>query len=97
MLNPYSLNATFGLAKIQEEYVLSCKKNSKLQQESSEPSILGLPKVNNFVEAKLKFLLNEYFLLKSKKERRKDYVTIEMKNRGLGISVRVLRYSFLKA
>ncbi|XP_075636505.1 uncharacterized protein LOC142608698 [Castanea sativa] len=29
MLNPQSLNAAFGLAKIQEEYVMSCRRNVK--------------------------------------------------------------------
>ena len=52
MLNPQSLNATFGLAKIQEEYVLSCKRNAKYQQESGKNSILGFPKGNTMVEAK---------------------------------------------
>ena len=52
MLNPQFLNAAFGLAKIQEEYVLSCKRNAKYQQESSKNSILGLPKGNTMVEAK---------------------------------------------
>ena len=54
MLNPQSLNAAFGLAKIQEEYLISCRRSSKIQQETGKPSILGLPKVNTFVEAKSK-------------------------------------------
>ena len=52
MLNPQSLNAAFGLAKIQEEYVLSCKRSAKYQQESGKTSILGLPKGNAVVESK---------------------------------------------
>ena len=52
MLNPQSLNAAFGLAKIQEEYVLSCKRNAKYQKESGKNSILGLPKGNAVVKAK---------------------------------------------
>ena len=52
MLNPPSLNAAFGLAKIQEEYWSSCKRSSRIQQESSKPSILGPPRVNTFLEAK---------------------------------------------
>ena len=52
MLNPQSLNAAFGLAKIQEEYVLSCKRNAKYQQELGKNSILGFPKGNAVVEAK---------------------------------------------
>lgn len=46
MLNPQSLNVTFGLAKIQEEYVMSCRKSVKYQQDSGKNSILGLPKSN---------------------------------------------------
>ena len=52
MLNPSTLNEAFGLAKIQEEYVLSCKKNSIFQQETGKGSILGLPKNNVVIEAK---------------------------------------------
>ncbi|KAK9996704.1 hypothetical protein SO802_021390 [Lithocarpus litseifolius] len=52
VLNPQSLNAAFGLAKSQEEYVLSCKRNAKYQQESGKNSTLGLPKGNVVVEAK---------------------------------------------
>ena len=44
MPNPQSLNAAFGLAKIQEEYVMSCKRSVKYQQDSGKNSILGLPK-----------------------------------------------------
>ena len=52
MLNPQSLNEAFGLAKIQEEYVLSYKKSAKFQQETGKGSILGLPKGNEVVESK---------------------------------------------
>ena len=54
MLNPSTLNEAFGLAKIQEEYVFSCKKNSRFQQETSKGSILGLPKNNVVIESKSK-------------------------------------------
>jgi len=30
MLNPQSLNETFGLAKIQEKYLISCRRSSKI-------------------------------------------------------------------
>ena len=43
MFAPQSLNAAFGLAKIQEEYLLSSKKGSKSFQEVIKPSILGAP------------------------------------------------------
>ena len=52
MLNPPSLNATFGLAKIQEEYWMGCKKRAKLLQEQGKSSILGLPKFNSPIKAK---------------------------------------------
>ena len=52
MLNPQSLNEAFGLAKIQEEYELSCKKSVKFQQETGKGSLLGLPKRNVVVESK---------------------------------------------
>ena len=52
MLNPNTLNEAFGLAKIQEEYVLSCKKSSRFQQETGKGSILGLPKNNVVIESK---------------------------------------------
>ena len=46
MLNPQSLNAAFELAKIKKEYVMSCRRSVKYQQDSSKNSILGLPKSN---------------------------------------------------
>ena len=52
MLNPQSLNEAFRLSKIQEEYHLSCKKNSRLQLEQGKPSILGLPKVPSLLDPK---------------------------------------------
>lgn len=52
MLNPPSLNAAFGLAKIQEEYWMGCKKGAKLLQEQGKSSMLGLPNFNSPIEAK---------------------------------------------
>ena len=54
MLNPCTLNEAFGLAKIQEEYVFSCKKSSKFQQETGKGFVLGLPKNNVVIESKSK-------------------------------------------
>ena len=34
--------------------MLSCKNNSKIQQEKGKPSILGLPKVRTLLETKTK-------------------------------------------
>ncbi|XP_075673885.1 uncharacterized protein LOC142643233 [Castanea sativa] len=44
MLGPKNLNKAFGLAKMQEEYLWSCRKSSKISHDGSRPSILGLPK-----------------------------------------------------
>ena len=44
MLNPLTLIAAFGLAKIQEEYLLSCKRSYKGTHEQVRPSLLGAPK-----------------------------------------------------
>ena len=54
MLNPSTLNAAFGLAKIQEEYLLANKRNSKNVQEQIRPSILGAPKLTTGNETKIK-------------------------------------------
>ena len=43
MFNPQNLNSTFGLAKIQEEYLLSNKKTTKPWIDVPKPSILGPP------------------------------------------------------
>ncbi|XP_075666464.1 uncharacterized protein LOC142636214 [Castanea sativa] len=53
MLNPSTLNEAFGLAKIQEEYVFSCKKSSRFQQETCKSSILALPKNNRELNGKV--------------------------------------------
>jgi len=71
MLNPQSLNATFGLAKIQEEYLISCRRSSKIQQETGKPSILGLPKVNTFVEAKSRIPIKKIFLAQMEERKKK--------------------------
>ena len=47
MLNPQNLNAAFGLAKIQEEYLFACKQNVIPWGEVSKPSILGPPPIKN--------------------------------------------------
>ena len=44
MLNPSTLIAAFGLAKIQEEYLLSCKRSYKGTHEPARPSLLGASK-----------------------------------------------------
>ena len=44
MLNPPTLIAAFGLAKIQEEYLVSCKRSYKGIHEQARPSLLGASK-----------------------------------------------------
>ena len=44
MLNPPSLIAAFGLAKIQEEYLLGCKRSYKGTHDQARPSLLGVPR-----------------------------------------------------
>lgn len=43
MLNPQSLNAAFGLAKIQEEYIMASRRSIKPWGEGPKASILGPP------------------------------------------------------
>ena len=45
MLNPPTLIATFGLAKIQKEYLLGCKRSYKGIQDQTRPSLLGVPRL----------------------------------------------------
>lgn len=71
MLNPHTLNEAFGLAKIQEEYVFSCKKSSKFQQETGKGSILGLPKNNVVIESKPKIPIKRLTLAQMDERRNK--------------------------
>ena len=57
MLVPKTLNEGFGLAKIQEEYLLSCKKGVKGVVDNGRPSIMGLPKSEGKVEPRIKLPL----------------------------------------
>ena len=59
MLVPKSLNDAFGLAKIQEEYLMSSKKTFKPVSDISKPSILGLPKLEGKTDSKVKLPLHE--------------------------------------
>lgn len=45
MLNPQNLNAAFGLAKIQEEYLMASRRSIKPWGEGPKASILGPPPV----------------------------------------------------
>ena len=57
MLNSPTLIAAFGLAKIQEEYLLGCKKSYKIPHEHVRPSLLGLPKVSTPIDTRNKILV----------------------------------------
>lgn len=57
MLAPKSLNEAFGLAKIQEEYLISCMKSLKTSFDPSKPSLLGVPKIENKSEQKVRLPL----------------------------------------
>ena len=59
MLVPKSLNDVFGLAKIQEEYLMSSKKTFKPISDISKPSILGLPKLEGRTDLKVKLPLHK--------------------------------------
>ena len=57
MLNPKTLNEAFGLAKIQEEYVMSSKKFLKSSSlEVTKPSVLG-PRLDTRLDSKFKLPL----------------------------------------
>ena len=59
MLVPKPLNDAFGLAKIQEEYLMSSKKTFKPVSDMGRPSILGLPKLKGRTNSKVKLPLHK--------------------------------------
>ena len=59
MLVPKSLNDAFGLAKIQEEFLISNRKSFKPVTDVSRPSILGLPKLEGRNDSKVKLPLQK--------------------------------------
>ena len=71
MLNPPTLNAAFGLAKIQEEFLLANKKNSKNVQEQIRPSILGAPKLTAGNETKIRLPIKRLSPAQVEERRRK--------------------------
>ena len=97
ILNPPSLNANFGLAKIQEEYWMGCKKGARLLQEQGQSSILGLPKFNSPIKAKTRIPIKRILLAQMEQRKKKglcyncdDFVITVMINGHQVISVRVL-------
>ena len=59
MLVPKSLNDAFGLAKIQEEFLISNRKSFKPVINVSRPSILGLPRLEGRNDSKVKLPLQK--------------------------------------
>ncbi|XP_075645153.1 uncharacterized protein LOC142616170 [Castanea sativa] len=59
MLVPKSLNDAFGLAKIQEEFLISSRKSFKPVTDVSKPSILGLPRLESRNDSKVKLPLQK--------------------------------------
>ena len=57
MLMPKSLNEAFGLAKLQEEYLVSSRKSFKNRIDNGKTSILGLPKLESRIDNKVKLPL----------------------------------------
>ena len=71
MLNPNNLNEAFGLAKIQEEYLLSSKKSQKVfSSESYKPSILG-PRLDVKLDSKFKLPLQRLSPAQMEERRKK--------------------------
>ena len=72
MLNPKNLNEAFGLAKIQEEYLLSSKKSQNVfSSESYKPSILG-PRPDVKLDSKFKLPLQRLSPAQMEERRKKD-------------------------
>ena len=59
MLVPKSFNDEFGLAKIQEEFLISNRKSFKPVTDVSRPSSLGLPKLEGRNDSKVKLPLQK--------------------------------------
>ena len=71
MLNPKNLNEAFGLAKIQEEYLMSSKKSQNVfSSEAYKPSILG-PRPNVKLDSKFKLPLQRLSPAQMEERRKK--------------------------
>ena len=71
MLNPKTLNEAFGLAKIQEEYVMSSKKFLKSSSlEMTKPSVLG-PRPDTKLDSKFKLPLQKLSPAQMEERRKK--------------------------
>lgn len=71
MLNPQNLNAAFGLAKIQEEYLMASSRSIKSWVEGPKASILGpppVPKSPRLILRVLRWLFRRFLLLRWMRE-----------------------------
>ena len=80
----------------QEEYLISCKRSSKIQQETGKPSILGLPKVNSFVEAKSRIPIKRISPAQMEERMKKGLCYNCDDKWGPGHKGKVPKYSFLR-
>ena len=94
-LVPKSLNEAFGLATIQEEYLLSSRKGFGNVADSRKASILGLPpNLKLRLNHKLRFLYKGCLAHRWREGGNKGCVITVMRNGRLGINVRVQNYSY---
>jgi len=93
MLNPWNLSATFGLAKIQEEYLVVSKRSTKPWSDGIKTSILGpLPMIKN--ESKgTKLPIQKISPSQMEERRKRGCVTIVKLNGIWGISARLQGFS----
>ena len=93
MFSPKILNEAFGLAKIQEECMISSPRGYKPSFESAKPSILG-PKLEVKLGSRFKsFHYKGYHLLKWRKGGKMVFASTVMTNSSLGINVSLLNSS----
>lgn len=72
------------MAKIQEEYLLGCKKSYKIPHEQLDLLCLDYQKLVHLLILEIKNQLREFLLLKWKRERRRALVIIVMISGYLG-------------
>ena len=93
MLNPPTLIAAFGLAKIQEEYLLGCKRSYKGTQDQARPSLLGVPRLAASVDNRTTKILVKKITAAQMEERKKGgFAIIVMTSGHLDINVTMLPY-----
>ena len=97
MFNPQNLNLAFGLAKIQEEYLLSNKKTTKPWIDVPKPSILGPPPpIKNEKKDSKTTKLPIQRLPTAQIEGRREFAFIVRKSGMQDINARLQKFSFWK-